>query len=154
MLATSVIVIVLASITFGAPQGNPSSDGTPTFNSSVQASPLSSPAWQNITVACNSHVDSETGYTLLLRVAMTPNLDACVQDGPVAPGAEYPCTPFNQSQITAVNGQTYDICGPLGACATFMEIVNAASALQYKCLDSHGNVGGSADIGGGMSLNF
>lgn len=125
------LVVLLANTVLGAPRPSPSS--TPPG------------------ISCTPHVDAETGYVLLGMVGNTPNLEACTP-------ADGSCVNLNTSVIAPVNGQTYDICGngesaTGNVCVGANIIVAAAVALDFNC-NIGGMVGGSFDIGGGVSIQL
>jgi hypothetical protein len=122
------LVVLLASTVLGAPRPSPS--GT----SSI--------------ISCAPHV---IGYALLSEVSNTSNFEACTPpDGS--------CANLNTSVIAPVGGQTYDICGngesvTRNRCVGANIIVAAAAALDFNC-NIGGMVGGSFDIGGGISIQL
>lgn len=125
------LVVLLASTVLGAPRPSPS--GT----SSI--------------ISCAPHVDALIGYALLSKVSNTSNFEACTpRDGS--------CANLNTSVIAPVGGQTYDICGngesvTGNRCVGANIIVAAAAALDFNC-NIGGMVGGSFDIGGGISIQL
>lgn len=91
---------------------------------------------------CNdTGVDYGTAYTLLLRVAMSTTLNQCI---PQEPDSE-DCVNLDTSQVAPVNDQTFDLCGPPGACANYSDIFNGAQSLVYNCNGSQG-ISGSVQI--------
>jgi hypothetical protein len=81
-------------------------------------------------------MDSKSTYTLLLKVAMTPDLDTCTPNTFLPPGAQLAprafdsgCFNLDPSEVTPVNDQTYHLRGPTKPYATFPVMLDAAIAL-------------------------
>jgi hypothetical protein len=71
---------------------------------SLESRPASLPAYPLLTVSCNSRVDFNTSYTLLLRIEMSPLLKACAS-------ADGGWTDLDTTMVLPVNNQTYQIGG-------------------------------------------
>lgn len=71
---------------------------------SLESWPASFPAYPLLTVSCDSRVVFNTSYALLLRIEMSPLLEAC------AP-ADGGCTDLDTTMVLPLNNQTYQICG-------------------------------------------
>jgi hypothetical protein len=102
-------------------------------------------------------LDSNSAYTLLLSVAMTTqDTEACapnINPNPLPPDGDT-CGALDPLKVAPVNETSYWVCGPPDSCSPWANIFDGAMALQFKCVDSEGYVGGSVDIGGGMFLEL
>lgn len=142
MLTVSLLALFVGAV-LAAPAPQTSTASAPSTTSS------SAPSTASLPTTCTPHLDSKSGCTLLLRVALTPNLKACTP-------ADGSCADFDASKITPVNGQTYNICGngkfsSGNMCVEAKTILAAATALQFNC-SSAGLVGGSVDVGGEVTI--
>jgi hypothetical protein len=130
---TIYLSIAMATAIFGAPQGQPN----------------------NWTVTCNPHLDGATANSLFLELFSDLALIACISQPPltasVSVASNYNCANVD---IPAVNGQTYDICGPINSCVTASQLIQAAAALQNQCLTSNGTIGGTVAIGNEVTVQL
>ena len=108
--------------------------------------------WQNIAAVCSKDpiITNTDAATLLLRVAMTPDLTVCTP----AANADSTCLNFDSSRITPVNGKTYDLCGPPGNCVVGEILMEAAEAIQFKCTNNANMTGGSVEITPGVTVQL
>jgi hypothetical protein len=85
----------------------------------------------------------------------TQDTEACAPNNTPRPAGDIDaCITLDPLNVSPINGKSYVICGPPGSCSPWANITDGAMALQFKCIDSEGNVGGRVDIGGGMFLEL
>ena len=120
-----------------------------TTTGSAAATPI--PSWINYMAICNdTGVDYATAYTLSLRVAISTTLNQCVPKDAVSSD----CVNLDTSQVTPVNGQTFDLCGPPGACANYTDIFNGVQSLLNYCNSTEGMLGGSVEIAPDVTIQI